>query len=454
MSIKSAEIIRNGMIAHSDLPRDDTGSGAVVSLDPDGLPGKRAAVVVFSHYPTDPRPRRAAETLVQLGMEVEVISLLSNSAEPRRATCNGVRIGRLPLKNWRGGKFAYCFQYGGFITAVFFILAARSLFRRYDLVHVHNMPDVLVFTALVPKLLGAKVLLDLHDPMPELMMSITGATDRGLYVRLLRQLEKLSVGFADLVITVNAACKTLFSMRSCAPDKVSVVMNAPDESIFQYRDAMPAQRVDASVGRSFVLMYHGSLVERHGLDLAVQALAEVKRSIPAAELRVYGARTPFLEKVMNSLQGTELQEAVRYFGVQKLEQVVEAIRECDVGIIPNRRSIFTAINTPTRIFEYLSQGKPVIAPAAPGIQDYFQQGELIYFELGSADDLAEKIKYAFFNPEEVSLTVKRGQKIYLDHKWSSERARFVSLVKKLVGTAGGRQRESPVPECRVREVFE
>jgi hypothetical protein len=43
-----------------------------------------------------------------------------------------------------------------------FYLASRSLTRRYDLVHVHNMPDVLVFGATVPKLLGARVILDLH----------------------------------------------------------------------------------------------------------------------------------------------------------------------------------------------------------------------------------------------------------------------------------------------------
>src|SRR5436853_565805 len=82
------------------------------------------------------------------------------------------KILRLPLKHSRGGKFTYVFQYGSFILSCFFLLAFRSLTRRYHIVHAHNMPDILVFAALVPKICGAKVILDLHDPMPELMMTI------------------------------------------------------------------------------------------------------------------------------------------------------------------------------------------------------------------------------------------------------------------------------------------
>jgi glycosyltransferase involved in cell wall biosynthesis len=135
---------------------------------------------------------------------------------------------------------------------------------------------------------------------------------------------------------------------------------------------------------------------------------------------------------MKSAADSGLQDSVRYLGPKNLEQIVEAIDACDVGIIPNRRSIFTEINTPTRIFEYLSRGKPVIAPAAPGIQDYFGNRQLIFFELGDAADLARKIEYAFFHPKEVAEIVRNGREVYANHKWSAERMRFVSLVGKLL----------------------
>src|SRR5208282_1456553 len=169
------------------------------------LRGRRVVVVVFSHYPSDPRPLREAETLVQLGMEVEIISIRQNDHEPRREICNGVNILRLPLRHRRGGRFSYFFQYGSFILVSFFLLAFRSLTKRYSFVHIHNMPDVLVFSALVPKVCGAKVILDLHDPMPELMMTIFGLEPESFGVRLMKKLEKWSIRFADVVITPNAA---------------------------------------------------------------------------------------------------------------------------------------------------------------------------------------------------------------------------------------------------------
>ncbi|MBV8376383.1 MAG: glycosyltransferase [Verrucomicrobia bacterium] len=311
-------------------------------------------------------------------------------------------------------------------------LIGRAVRRRYDLVHIHNMPDVLVFSALLPKILGAKVVLDMHDPMPELMMSIFGLGADSFAVRLLKTLEKYSLRFANAVLAVNEACRKIFSARSCPAAKITVIMNSPDEGIFRFREPSGPTASPRDPARPFVIMYHGSLVERHGLDLAVIALEKIRQTIPNAELRIYGRSTPFLEQVMDSVRGSELSRAVRAFGAKNLEEIAQAIAECDVGIIPNRRSIFTELNTPTRIFEYLSQGKPVIAPRAPGILDYFSSSELVLFELGDADDLAAKLEYVFARPEETLEIVKRGQEVYQTHKWSSECSRFVNLAKELL----------------------
>jgi glycosyltransferase involved in cell wall biosynthesis len=398
------------------------------------LRGKRVAVLLYSNYPFDPRPRRAAEALVEEGVDVEVICLRENEEESAEEVVRGVKVRRLPIKRRRGGKLEYIWQYASFLLGSFFILGWRGSRKRYDLVHVHNMPDVLAFSALVPRLKGAKVILDLHDPMPELMRTIFDIKESSVAVSTLKRLEKWSIGFSDAVLTVNEACKKIFSARSCSREKITVIMNSPDEKIFKYREITNLKRATTQATVPFVIMYHGSIVERHGLDLAVLALGSIRKTIPGAELRIYGQSTPFLEKVMNSVQGTELNDAVRYFGAKTLDQIVEAIGECDVGIIPNRRSIFTELNTPTRIFEYLSQSKPVIAPRVHGILDYFSPEELFFFELGNADDLAKQLQHVFREPEVVLATVKRGQKVYLDHTWSNERHRFLDLVSQVLGT--------------------
>ena len=197
------------------------------------LKGKRAASVVYSNYPADPRPRRAAEALANEGVRLEVLCLKESDEQPRHEIFNGVEIARIPLKRRRGGKLSYMLQYGSFILLAGAILAGRSIRRRYDLVHVHNMPDILVFSALIPKLFGAKVILDLHDPMPELMMTIFGLREESFPVWLLKMFEVWSISFADAVLTTNEAFRKLFLGRGCPPQKISVVMNSPDEEIFQ-----------------------------------------------------------------------------------------------------------------------------------------------------------------------------------------------------------------------------
>src|SRR6266513_6410412 len=335
--------------------------------------GKRAAVLLFSHYPADPRPRRAAEALATQGANIDVICLRDGDGEPAHETYGRINVTRVRLKRYRGSKLDYAGRYAAFILTSFFYLASRSLTRRYDLVHVHNMPDVLVFAAIVPKLLGAKIILDLHDPMPELMQTIFTLPEHSFSVVVLKRLEKWSIHFADLVLTVNLACKKIYSSRSCQPHKIKVVINSPDDEVFRFQcgDVRCANGKNGNEAKPFMILYHGSLVHRNGFDLALQALERVRKTIPSARLSVCGKRTNFFEKTMESARQRGLDTSVDYLGVRNLREIVETIEDCDLGIIPNHRNIFTEINTPTRIFEYLALAKPVIAPKTKGIQDYF-----------------------------------------------------------------------------------
>jgi len=182
-----------------------------------------------------------------------------------------------------------------------------------------------------------------------------------------------------------------------------------------------------------VMMYHGSILERNGLDLAVDALIAIRERVPTAELRIYGEATPFLETVLRRVKEQRLQHVVRYFGAKGPKQIAAAIDQCDVGIIPNRRSIFTEINTPTRIFEYLSRGKPVITGRAPGVLDYFAEDDLFFFTLGDAADLARVMTRVYHQPAEVDSVVKRGQDVYLAHRWCEERRRLLDHIAQLLG---------------------
>ena len=251
------------------------------------------------------------------------------------------------------------FQYGRFLVSSFAFLTLRSWVRRYDLVHVHNMPDVLAFAALVPKLQGAKVMLDLHDPMPELMMDLYGLKSDHWLVRALRTFERWSIAFADIAITPNITFKNLFVSRSCQPEKMIIVMNSPQAEIFD-PDRFGQERRPAS--GEFRIMHHGSIVYRHGIDLLVKAVSQLRHKIPGVRLDIYGGRTSFLDRLLELSNELGIADIVHYHGERPHSEMAEAILKCNVGVVPNRRSAFTEINLPTRLFEYLSMHRPVLLP--------------------------------------------------------------------------------------------
>ena len=195
----------------------------------------RICMVSASYYPDDPRPRREAEALVQAGFGVDVICL-RKEGEAGRERVGGVAVHRLPVRRSRAGRVRYLLDYALFFLLALFTLAALHPRRWYRIIHVHNMPDALVFCAILPRIAGARVILDLHDPMPEVYRTKYDLPAEHRVIRLLRFLERRSIAFADLVLTPNLAFRELFVDRGCPASKVHIIMNSPDPRIFAARE--------------------------------------------------------------------------------------------------------------------------------------------------------------------------------------------------------------------------
>ncbi len=217
--------------------------------------------MVYAYFPADPRVRREVESLRGAGHEVDVICL-RDDGELSRETVRGVGVVRVPLLARRGGRLRYIFQY-----VLFFLLSLVQLIRlhrhrAFQAVHVHSLPDFQVFCTLPLKLRSIPVVLDLHEALPEMMVARLRIGFRSLLVRLARLAERLSVRFADQVITVNEAVKGVVAERTGRSDIV-VVMNSPDAyalrsggTVFRCTSSSPvtgipntSQRFEASLPR-------------------------------------------------------------------------------------------------------------------------------------------------------------------------------------------------------------
>jgi glycosyltransferase involved in cell wall biosynthesis len=389
---------------------------------------KRVATLLFAYYPQDVRARRECEALSEAGIDVDVVALQLDG-EKEEETVNGVHVYRLPVQKQRAGKLNYVLQYASFVLRSSLKLSQLHMAKSYHCIHAHNMPDILVFAAIFPKLTGSKVLLDLRDPMPELFMTKFSVQRSHPFIRLLMLLEALSVRFADSAITPNISFRDLFISRGCPPEKISIVMNAPMERLFNAAAAAPGPAVqDAG---SFILMFHGTILERHGIDTALEAVSELRNEIPGLELRLFGEGD--FSCFEGYLQEQRLEGVVRYHGVVPWEQIPREIRGIDLGIVSNKKTPFTDLNFPGRIFEYLSLGKPVIAPKSRGVLDYFDEESIFFFDPGSSASLTEAIRRVYRDPDLVRRVVARGMEVYRQHRWELQKRSYLEQVKRMIG---------------------
>lgn len=382
-------------------------------------------MVVFSYYPNDPRVRREAEALQAIGMRVGVFCLRAQS-EQQQENVRGVDVYRFNVNRSRGGKLSYLFEYGLFFLQAFYRLTCRCVRERVDVVHVHNMPDFLVFSAMIPRFLGAKVILDLHDPTPEVYMTKYDIGYGNPAIRILTTVERMSIRFAHAVLTPNRAFRELFIQRGSPPDKIHIVMNSPQEDIFQPADTHPEGRNDG-----FVIMYHGTIAERNGLGFALDAIDRLRATIEKLQFVVYG-EGDYLDRFLAKVEALKLSDCVSYRGHVPLETIAREIPRADIGLIPNIRSPFTELNLPTRIFEYLAVGRPVIAPRTKGILDYFDDKSLFLFEPGEVESLVECISAVYSDHKRLEQVYLAGEKIYQNYRWELQSKHFTKIVQNVL----------------------
>jgi glycosyltransferase involved in cell wall biosynthesis len=390
---------------------------------------KRICAIAFSHFPEEIRTRRETEALAEAGYHVDLICL-RQKGQMKYERLNGITVYRISVKRCREGRLRYIWQYSIFTLLSFVKVTTLYIRRRYSIVHVHNMPDILIFSSLVPRILKAKVILDLHDPMPELYMTKYGLLKKQFMIKFLIFLEKLSCSFAHMVITPNISFARVFVSRSCKKKKMNIIMNTSQESIFFNRFGHSPQNIETNV-KTFRLMFHGTIVERHGLSFALHAINAVHTHISNIVFDVYGDGDVVREFLR--IRGLlKLDKIVNYHGTVSIEHIADAIQSIDAGLIPNIPGPFTQINLPTRIFEYLSFNKPVVAPRMTGIQDYFDEDSIFYFEPGNIDSLAGTIVDIYTNPIKRQTVIENGRNVYNKYQWKYEKLKLISCFNNLI----------------------
>jgi glycosyltransferase involved in cell wall biosynthesis len=408
------------------------------------LAAKTAVCIVRHNYYPDPQNhvRRDAEALVSAGYDVTVVSL-RRPGQAWRERVHGVHVYRMPVVHRRASVLRYFWEYGAFACLAFVAVSLLHLVKRFRVVEVDNMPDPLVFSGLVPKLTGARVLFYIFDNMPEMMMDSRKVGPGHPLVRLLLTAERTACCFADRVIVTQEMPRRLVAARGVPDARLSVVLNCADDTL--YHADVKRQRTREQ--DSFQIVTHGALLERYGIQTLIEALPRVVEAVPGAEILVFGAGEdrPRLEQLTHQLR---LEDRVHFRGFVPMDELVQTLAQADVGYV----GMLQDLALPNKLMEYVALGVPVVLSRWRTFEYYFPDDTVTYFMTGDPGDLADKLIGIALCPGDARERAGRASALYRGYEWRVQRQRYLGIYVEEVRRGGGVPPRMPIrseaPELR------
>jgi glycosyltransferase involved in cell wall biosynthesis len=384
----------------------------------------RVCHVVYSFYDTDYRVRRYATSLARRGDHVDVIAL-RRGAQSRDEVVDGCHVSRLQTRSKdERGPLGYLAKVVLFLMRAAAVVASRHAKQRYDIVHVHNLPDFLVFAALIPRLTGARVILDIHDAFPELYVTKFNTRPGSRFHRLLLGIERLCCRAADHVIVANHIWGERIVARAGLDGRSSVVLNCPELSLFRPQESRPTIR-----GTRVRFLYPGSLSAHQGLETAIRAFAIAAPRLPDAEFHIYGEgpHRASLEALTSELG---VNERVRFHAPVPVEKLPQVMADADFGVEPKSATGFSNEALSTKVLEFMACGVPVILSRTLAHSRYFPKDLVRFVPPGDCEALALAMVELSQTPPD-SRAVGRARAFASTYGWETRVEEYYAIVDEL-----------------------
>jgi glycosyltransferase involved in cell wall biosynthesis len=341
--------------------------------------------LVYGHYPADTRVKREVLALRATGRRLAVITV---RAERERAVerIDGVVTIRVPGRKSRGGFLSYVREYGDFVLRCRRLVGSHRALGDVQVVHVHTLPDFLLWAALPAKRRGARVVFDMHEIFPEFARAQFPGLIGAAVAAVARRIERWARRRADLTITVNRPIDELLKTRpaSSAEQRI-VVHNTADPQDFcrRIQDAV-------SLTGPLQLVYHGTLTHLYGLDVAIRGVAQANRDGYDVRLTIIGDG-PEREHLEEMARTVAKPGAIILEAPITHKMLATRLPQFHAGVVPTRLNGMTRYSLSTKLLEYVQLGMPILAADLPSYRLYFGEDSLWYWTPDDAVSLAATI---------------------------------------------------------------
>jgi glycosyltransferase involved in cell wall biosynthesis len=315
---------------------------------------------------------------------------------------------------------------------------AMQLMRRFE----HDPPDFIYERASLYATAGVSLARELHVPLLvelnaplALEQSVYRATGLG---ELAVQAERYTLLQADAVLTVSAALRDHAMSLGVASERVHVVPNGVDASLFQPRPPNGTIRQCWGLNGGPVLGYVGGLRRWHGVESLPPLLERLGQRYRDLRLVIVG-NGPLRGELERDLRQQGLTRSVVFMGARPHEEVAALIGQFDVALAPYAHLDHAFYFSPLKIFEYMACGVPVVAAASGQIAEVVHDGETgLLYPPGDLEALTAACDRLLADS---ALRQRLGQagarEIHSRYTWDHNAARVTELAGALMAGARG-----------------
>lgn len=321
-------------------------------------------MILDAGFPPDPRVENEAVSLVNAGHQV-FLFCLKYADEKTSEIINGIQVIR-----YQSNKIEYKLSALAYTLPFYTLLMQKKINQfikktKVEALHIHDIKIAqAVFNA--NKNYHLKVVLDLHDNMPEVMKLYPHLQKfPGKYIispKKWKQKEEEFILKANKIISVSPEfLETLKTRIPSAKKNFVLVPNTIRKSFFE--DYKIDKKIIEAYKNNFVILYLGDTHIRRGLQTAINATDKLKEKIPNLKLVIVGKNTTdtILKQQVKDLK---IEQFVDFEGWQNVSLFQSYILSSAVCISPLHRNLQHDVAYANKIFQYMSLAKPLLVSDA------------------------------------------------------------------------------------------
>lgn len=385
-------------------------------------------MVLEGEFPPDIRVENEIDSLYKEGHNVHIAC----TTRLRRAEIevkSTMTIHRKPIS-----LLVYKSSVGALRFPMYFLFWRKFLNQlsssiNFDIIHVHDLPLAIVGYEIAKKA-KARFVLDLHEHWPSLL-SVSTHTQTFLGKILSKNVQWMKYefkmcGLADAIIVISEEFKSRLIGFGVPAHKIHIVSNTLNLDIVNgIKTFEKSER--------FEMFYGGGINKHRGLEIVIDAIPEIVKTIPDFLFKIVGTGN-YLDELKNRIKQKGVSNHVSFTGYLPFENLMEQLSASNISVIPFMRNDHSEIAVPHKLFQYIFMEVPILASNCSTISRILNEtnGGMVY-KWDSVIDFAEKTTEIFQNYSSWQQKMKKAKELVLTkYNWNIDSGKLIQLYDDLL----------------------